>query len=141
MAELVLRIGASLLVVLGLMWLLTRVTRRPLQARSGGMLTVLARQQLSRGSSVAVLQLADRALLLGVTDQQVTLLANTDLPAVRRPEPRRVAVRTDRVQLHARRVPEGPARPVRGALAGSALSPRTWAQAVEVLRERTVRKS
>jgi flagellar protein FliO/FliZ len=80
--ELVLRIGFSLLIVFGLMWALARVARRPLSGRRGpGSLAVLHRQQLSRGSSVAVVQVAGRALVLGVTDQQVSLLGETDLAA------------------------------------------------------------
>jgi flagellar protein FliO/FliZ len=80
--ELVLRIGFSLLIVFGLMWALARVVRRPLSGRRGpGSLAVLHRQQLSRGSSVAIVQVAERALVLGVTDQQVSLLGETDLAA------------------------------------------------------------
>src|SRR5438128_11636822 len=81
MLELVLRIGFSLLVVLGLLWALARVARRPLAGRGGGTIAVLARQQITRGSTVAVVRIADRALILGVTDGQVTLLGEAD-PAV-----------------------------------------------------------
>ncbi len=41
-------------------------------------MTVLARQQLTRNSAVAVVKIADRALVLGVTDGQVNLLGDTD---------------------------------------------------------------
>ena len=82
MFEIVLRIGFSLLVVFGLMWGLAKVARRPLSgARGGGTLTVLNRQQLSRGTSVAIVQVADRALILGVTEQQVNLLGEAELAA------------------------------------------------------------
>jgi flagellar protein FliO/FliZ len=124
-AELVVRVGFSLLVVLGLMWGAARLARRPFARRGGGVLTVLARQQLSRGSAVAVLRVYDRALVLGVTDQQVTLLGETDLDAVE-----------SEIRL-TRRTPV----PVEGSpLAGSALSRRTWSQALEELRDRTVRR-
>jgi flagellar protein FliO/FliZ len=128
-AELVLRVGLSLLVVLGLMWGAARLVRRPFARRGGGVLAVLARQQLSRGSAVTVLRVHDRALVLGVTDQQVTLLAETDLDAIE-----------TEIRL-TRRTPvtvtvDGAA----GPLAGSALSRRTWSQALEELRDRTVRK-
>lgn len=80
MTELVLRIGFSLLIVFGLMWGLAKLARRPLNARRGtGALAVLGRQQLSRGTSVAVIQVADRALVVGVTEQQISLLGETDL--------------------------------------------------------------
>jgi flagellar protein FliO/FliZ len=130
--ELVLRIGLSLLAVLGLMWVTARLVRRPLSRRSGGVLHVLARHQLSRGSSVAVLRVLDRALVLGVTDQQVTLLGETDLAAVEleTQQARRGASRMDG--------PDGIDGP--DPLAPSALSRRTWSQALEQLRDRTVRK-
>src|SRR6266513_2035073 len=85
MLELVLRIGFSLLVVLGLLWLLAKVARRPLAGRSGGALAVLARQQITRGSAVAVVRVFDRALIVGVTDGQVTLLGEADLAALTQP--------------------------------------------------------
>jgi flagellar protein FliO/FliZ len=76
--ELVLRIVFSLLVVLGVMWAVARLARRPLARRGDPALALLARQQLSRGASVAVLRVLDRALVLGVTDQHVTLLGEAD---------------------------------------------------------------
>lgn len=82
MFELVLRIGFSLFVVLGLMWALARVVRRPLGAgRAHGQLAVLNRQQLSRAASVTVIKVADRAMILGVTEQQVSFLGEADIAA------------------------------------------------------------
>ena len=85
MLELALRISCSLLVVFGLLWGLARLARRPLTRRGGGTVRVLARQQLSRGSSVAVVRVADRALVLGVSDAGVSLLADAD-PALFEPD-------------------------------------------------------
>ena len=80
MFELVLRIGFSLFVVLGLMWALARVVRRPLGAgRAHGQLAVLNRQQLTRGAAVTVVKVADRAMVLGVTEQQVSFLGDAEL--------------------------------------------------------------
>jgi flagellar protein FliO/FliZ len=130
MLELVLRIGFSLLVVLGLLWVLAKVARRPLAGRGGGLLAVLARQQISRGASVAVVRVHDRALIVGVTDGQVTLLGEADLAAMTAP---------------ASAPPAGGRRELvvlddRGPLDGSALSPQTWSQAVRFLRDRTARR-
>ena len=131
MLELVLRIGFSLLIVLGLLWVLAKVARRPLAGRGGAFLAVLARQQISRGASVAVIRVVDRALIVGVTDGQVSLLGEADLAAITSAEPapgaRREAVALDT---------PAPA----GRLDGSALSPQTWAQAVRLLRDRTARR-
>jgi flagellar protein FliO/FliZ len=136
MLELVLRIGFSLLVVLGLLWVLAKVARRPLTGRGGGMLAVLARQQITRGSAVAVVRVVDRALIVGVTESQVTLLGETDLAALTHPagedEGRRETVPLDDA------VQPGEPRP--GHLTGSALSPQTWAQTVQFLRDRTARR-
>ncbi len=75
-------IGRMLLalgVVLGVMWAIARVARRPLAGKSDKAMTVLARQQLGRNTSVAVLKLADRALVIGVSEQGVRLLTETEL--------------------------------------------------------------
>lgn len=82
MIETVLRITFSLLAVLGLMWGMARLARRPLSRRTGSALSVLARQQLSRNAAVTVVRVADRALILGVTDTHVTMLGETDLAVV-----------------------------------------------------------
>src|SRR4051812_48496004 len=106
------------------MWGLARLARRPLGGGKGsGALAVLNRQQLSRGSSVTVIRVADRALVLGVTDQQVSVLGETDLETFEEyvhPEHRESAVRAA------------------GALDGSVLSRNTWRSAINYLRDRTV---
>ncbi|HET6532054.1 MAG TPA: flagellar biosynthetic protein FliO [Actinoplanes sp.] len=134
MFELVLRIGFSLLVVFGLMWALAKVARRPLSGhRRTGTLSVLNRQQLARGAAVTIVQVADKALILGVTDQQVTLLgetalANFDLQT-------KVVERRDAMAL----IPDEVLAPPR-RLDGSILSPRTWRSTMEFLRDRTTRR-
>jgi flagellar protein FliO/FliZ len=140
--ELTLRIVFSLLVVLGLMWGLARLARAPMRGRRGGMVTVLGRQQLSKGAAVAVVRVVDKALVVGVTDGQVTLLGEADLTAVeayQEPTVRREAVSIDELTATASRPPQafGALSTRDGALAGSVLSPRTWSQALRFLRERT----
>ena len=136
MTELVLRIGFSLLIVFGLMWGLAKVVRRPLGGKRGtGALAVLSRQQLSRGAAVAIVQVHDRALILGVTDSQVSLLGEAELDAF-----------GDQVHHHEHRdhmtlEPGGlPSAHPEGRLAGSLLSPRTWGSTVAFLRDRTTRR-
>jgi flagellar protein FliO/FliZ len=129
----VLRIIFSLVVVLGLMWALAKFARRPMSGKRGTVsLSVLTRQQLSRGSSLAIVQVADRAYIIGVTDTQVSMLGETDLDAFGKHPPERrdhLAVEDDD---HVAADP--------GPLDGSALSPRTWGAAVDFLRERTARR-
>jgi flagellar protein FliO/FliZ len=132
--ELVLRIGFSLLIVLGLLWALARVARRPLSGRTGGPLAVVARQQITRGATVAVVRVVDQALIVGVTDNQITLLGEVDLVAVERttvqPSTRRESVPLD----------SGPVSHPPGPLSGSIVSPQTWAQTLRFLRDRTARR-
>lgn len=78
MFELVLRLVFSLAVVLGLMLLVARVAQRRLGSRAGAPLSVLHRQAVGRHASVAVVAVGGRTLLLGVTEQQVQMLAELD---------------------------------------------------------------
>jgi flagellar protein FliO/FliZ len=137
--ELVLRIGFSLLVVFGLMWGLARVARRGgMGRRSSGALSVLNRQSLSRGSSVAVVRVADRALILGVTDSQVSLLGETDLEAFggEAPSPQEPEAEAGDVlpPVHPTVLPHHG-----GKLDGSVLSPTVWSSTLNFLRDRTTR--
>lgn len=127
----VLQVVVSLAVVLGLMWLAARVLKRTGVARGGDAIELLARQPLSRNSAVAVVRVADRALVLGVAEQGVTLVAETDLAAVQ------AALATP---ARERRRPALPTQE-RSRAAGSAVSPETWRTAVDVLRDRTARRT
>ncbi len=140
MFELVLRIGFSLLVVFGLMWGLATVARRPLGGnRETGTLSVLNRQQLARGAAVTIVQVADKALILGVTDQQVSVLGETELGMFERHP--QVVERRDTMPLVPDDVLSPSGHPVSpGRLDGSILSPRTWRSALDFLRDRTTRR-
>jgi flagellar protein FliO/FliZ len=95
--------------------------KRGLRRRSNPV-EVIARHGLSRGSSIAVVRLGGRALVLGVTEHQVSLLAEVD--------PAELDASADDEGITA-----GPAGPGIGA---GALP---WKVALEQLRERTVRRS
>ena len=144
MLELTVRLIASLAVVVGLLLLLARLVGRRLGGREGAPVQVLHRQPLSRGSSVAVVSVGSRVLVLGTTDQQVRLLTELDpdeldvelLPAdhdvdveqtVLLPSPSDLTTAAAARRAGAHRAP-APAR-ADGALAGSLLSARTWRQA------------
>lgn len=140
MFELVLRIGFSLLVVFGLMWGLARLARRPLTGNRGqGTLAVLNRQQLARGAAVTIVQVADRALILGVTEQQVSLLGETDPEKFGKHG--HLVERRDQEPLEPDDVLPPPAHPAtNGRLDGSILSPRVWGSTLDFLRDRTTRR-
>lgn len=84
MIELVVRVIFSLAIVAGLLWVIARVLRKPMAKKATGAMSVLARQQLGRNVSVAVVRVADQAFVVGVTEQQISMLAETDLAAVER---------------------------------------------------------
>jgi flagellar biosynthetic protein FliO len=134
------RVVASLVVVVALAVLAARFARRA-GVRSGGTgLQVVERTGLTREASVAVVEVADRALVVGVTPHGVTLLAELEpgvLEARRAREadagsvPRRAVLRPAPGSLTTGERPAG---------TGSVLDPRTWRQAVDALRELTVRR-
>jgi flagellar protein FliO/FliZ len=141
--ELTIRIVFSLLVVVALMWGMARLARKPLGIRrGGGLIEVLGRQQLSRGASVAVVRVAGKAMVLGVTDGRVSLISETDLESIEeyQPDPpvKREPLSLESLDSHAGDPAGGRAI---GRLNGSVLSADTWKQTMHFLRERTVRKS
>lgn len=143
------RMLLALIVVLGIMWGLARWARKPLGGKTDRVMSVLARQQLSRTSSVTLLQVMDRALVLGVTEQGIRLITETDLTelqaaldvpvAGRRRAERATAAEARAAQALTGETDERPAGRG-GPLAGSVLSPSTWRQVVESARELTVRR-
>ena len=185
------RLLVSLAFVLGLMWLLARRVKRPTKA-NGKLVDVLSRQQLTRTASVAVVRVGEQALILGVTDGQVSVLGEADLGQIQAQLETQIPVRPTRraARLSAtdpaaltvaslssatlptvnRTVPKPAVAPAPGrhsaaaesgpdahpeihpdvvasvtkpesrkALSGSALSPDTWRQTIDALRDLTVR--
>lgn len=88
-AALLLRVGFSFSLVLGLMWIAARVLRSRTAGRPTDAVEVLARHQLGRGSAVTVLRIGDRALVLGVTERAITQLGDPihDLTGLRKDVP------------------------------------------------------
>jgi flagellar protein FliO/FliZ len=165
--ELVGRLLIALAVVLGAIWLIAKKARGGARRklRTDKLIDVLGRQSLTRGSSLAVVRVADSALIVGITDTNVRVLGELELDAVQAriaagDPATRLTVASDDADEHAetaqhdavlarRRVTPRPAPtaatiqgapPASGRLAGSALSPATWRQTVNALREMTARK-
>jgi flagellar protein FliO/FliZ len=78
MLELTVRLIASLAVVVGLLLLIAKVGGRRMRGRSGSLVQVVHRQPLSRSSAVSVVTVGSRVLVLGTTEQQVTVLTELD---------------------------------------------------------------
>ncbi len=135
---LVLRLVVSLGIVLALMWLAARLVRGSTAGRALGVVELLARQPVGRGSSVAVLRVADRALVVGVTDTQVTLIGETDLATIE--AAREQAEAAAALRGTGTSAADRPGTGAGGPLVGSVLSPGTWRRAIDAVRERTVRR-
>jgi flagellar biogenesis protein FliO len=122
---LLLRMVVSLAVVLALLWVAARV----LAGRTGGLprgrrsgrpaapVEVLSRAALGRTASVAVVRTCGRTLVVGVSGQQLTVLASDDAP------------------LELQQPPEPPSSP-----SGRTPLATGWKPVLDALRERTVRR-
>ena len=146
MLELGVRVVISLGVVLGLFWTIARIGSRKVGGRDRSLVRVRSRQALSRGSSLAVVEVGSRVLVVGVSDAGVRLLTEldpfeletevsdlTELPAelavVQPDAPTRALSR--RAARPARIAPRPATRAAEdpSALGGSLLAPATWKQA------------
>lgn len=81
---------------------------------------IIARQSLGRRSSVAIVRAGERGLVLGVTEQRVTLLAETTADEL---------------------IQEDPAPRTVSLLDGQSAAESPWRNVAESLRDRTVRRS
>ena len=119
------RLLVSLGVVIGLMWFGARAVRRRgfgglgTSRGPGVHIDVLARRTLGRNASIAVVRAGEQALIIGITDQQVTKLGDADLSTIDLSD-------ADGQWTAAPQGPDGP-------------SP-TWKAMLEQLRDRTVRR-
>lgn len=139
---LVFQVVFALGVVLALMWLLARAVRGTVLARGSGVIELLARAPMTKGSAVTVVRVADRVLVLGVTETQITVLTEAD-PAQVRAAVATSAESADGVgsgrrigRLRNRGLGETGA----GPLSGSVLSLESWRRVLALLRERTIRR-
>jgi flagellar protein FliO/FliZ len=128
LGALLVRVVVSLGVVLAIMAGAAAVLRRSGVAggrtprRRAARVEVVARQALGRSSSVTVVRLGERAVVLGVTESSVNLLGEVDPGELEAPEG-----------------PEAPGTASPGSGFTSAAS--AWKAVLENLRDRTVRRS
>ena len=147
MTWMIIRLVLCLAFVGAVLLFASRVARKRGIGGATGVIEVVARQRMGRASSVSVLRVAGRVLVVGSTEEQVTLLAEVEAEELQTalsaavPAPRRGSTGEDGSTLELPAA--GPARPGRsgsGALAGSVLDRATWTTVVQELRERTVRR-
>lgn len=86
------RLIFSLAIVLGLIWALSWAARRGKGLGLGmgaqkGAISVRAREQVGRNTTIALLEVGDRVLLIGANEQAVEVLAEGDDLISTEPEP------------------------------------------------------
>ena len=141
MLELAVRLVFSLSIVVGLLLLLARFSAKRFTSGADAPVRVLHRQSLSRNGSVALVAVGDRVLVLGTTDQQVSLLTELDPDEVDIPEPTSIFRPREGEAAAASASVERPATAATSldqptAIAGSILSPQTWRQAFDAATRR-----
>ncbi len=149
------RMLLALAFVLGLLWLCTRIGRSK-QGRAagrlgrmmggsggGGKIEVLSRRSLGRHTSVAVVRVGGKVMVVGQTPQQITVLSTVDeqdLELEDEPAPALVGRRRYRPS-ESPRLGMGNVEMVPGtAPQYGAETPRAWDAFVDNLRELTVRR-
>jgi flagellar protein FliO/FliZ len=143
MTWMLIRLVLSLAFVGGVLWFAARLARKKGLGGSGnGLVEVVATQRVGRASTVNVIRVADRVLVVGSTEQTVTLLAEMDGDLLDATLAERQAP-----GLPGTETADGVRRPLvaarsnpGGLLAGSVFDRGSWGGFVQQMRERTVRR-
>jgi flagellar protein FliO/FliZ len=143
MTWMIIRLILSLVFIGAVLLFAARVAKKRGLGQGNGLIEVVARQRMGRTSTVNVVRIGDVVLVVGATEEQVTLLAEVDSEVVDAALADRRApsgVGADG-PVAVPDSPAGVARPTSGALAGSVFDRNGWGSFVSELRERTVRRS
>jgi flagellar protein FliO/FliZ len=142
MTWMIIRLVLSLGFIAAVLFFAARLAQKRGLGQGNGLIEVVARQRMGRTSTVNVIRIADVVLVVGATEEQVTLLAEVDAEAVEDALRERRAPVLVGAAAH-----DGPgdspalaARSASGALAGSVFDRNGWGTFVHQLRERTVRR-
>jgi flagellar protein FliO/FliZ len=146
MTWMIIRLILSLAFVGGVLWFAARLAKKRGLGAGNGVIEVVARQRMGRASTVNVVRIGDTCLVVGATEEHVTLLAEVDPEtvesAVRRAPAARWAPGGDGEQgPDGEQLPAVAARTPSGALAGTVFDRGGWSSFVGQLRDRTVRRS
>jgi len=142
MTWMIIRLVLCLGLIAAVLLFASRVAKKRGLGGPTGVIEVVARQRMGRASSVSVLRVAGRVLVVGATEEQVTLLAEVEDDELQAALAAQVGpAGTATAEDAAPGRPLVAARTGSGALAGSVLDRGTWTTVVQELRERTVRRS
>jgi flagellar protein FliO/FliZ len=143
MTWMIIRLVLSLAFIAVVLLFAARLAKKRGLGQGNGLIEVVARQRMGRSSTLNVVRIADVVLVVGATEEHVTLLAEVDAEAVEdalrdhRPSFRGAAAEPGTIGD----APALAARSSSGALAGSVFDRNGWSALVHQLRERTVRRS
>src|SRR5687768_7350571 len=139
MTWMIIRLILSLAFIAVVLFYAARLAKKRGLGQGNGLIEVVARHRMGRSSTLNVVRIADMVLVVGATEEHVTLLAEVDADAVEHAlRERRVpaAVGAPRGEAAG---PEKPALAARsassGALAGSVFDRNGWGTFVHQLRE------
>lgn len=128
------RLLFSLAIVIGLMWVAANQLKKRGYGGTGGrrgpgvQLEVLARRSMGRNSSIVVVRVGDRSMLVGVTDHQINKLDDVDI---------------DEIDLESANWTATPALPAPASASSSSANngehPSAWKMMLEQMRTRTTR--
>ncbi len=144
MTWMIIRLILSLAFVAAVLFFAARLAKKRGLGQGNGVIEVVARQRMGRSSTVNVVRVADVVLVVGATEEQVTLLAEVDAGAVEHALRERrtpVVAAAHPAPLAGSDSPALAATSSSGALAGSVFDRNGWGTFVQQLRERTVRRS
>jgi flagellar protein FliO/FliZ len=142
MTWMIIRLILSLAFIGAVLLFAARLAKKKGLGQGNGLIEVVARQRMGRTSTVNVVRIGDVVLVVGATEEQVTLLAEVDAETIdaalaeRRPPARVGADEPAAVGAS----PALAARSSSGPLAGSVFDRNGWGAFVQSLRERTVRR-
>jgi flagellar protein FliO/FliZ len=141
MTWMIIRLVLSLAFIAVVLLFAARVAKKRGLGQGNGLIEVVARQRMGRSSTVNVVRIGDVVLVVGATEEQVTLLAEVDAETIEQSlRERQVPARFAADSAPARESTTRAARTTSGALAGSVFDRNGWGSLVHQLRERTVRR-
>ena len=145
MTWMIIRLILSLAFIAAVLFFAARIAKKRGLGQGNGLIEVVARQRMGRTSTVNVVRIADVVLVVGATEEQITLLAELDPDivddALGRPRaPSRPSAYDEEDDDRFADSPALAASPSSGVLAGSVLDRNGWGSLVNELRERTVRR-
>ena len=143
MTWMIIRLILSLAFIAVVLFYAARLAKKKGLGQGNGLIEVMARQRMGRTSTVNIVRIGDVVLVVGATEEQVTLLAEVDADTIE------IALGEARgsVRIGASEIGPAAARPAlaarstSGALAGSVFDRQGWGTLVHQMRERTVRRS